>query len=113
MRTDIVHIGASELTYEIRNIVKVTEKLQQLGVKINAENIGDPVTKGEKIPNWMKTIIVELAMDDSSYGYCATQGVPETRGQNQSGGGSGSGEQSIGGHRGTVGEEVELRQKLL
>jgi len=79
MRTNIVHIGADELTYEIRNIVRVAEKLQKLGVKINAENIGDPVTKGEKIPLWMKGIIAELVMEDCSYGYCATQGVLKTR----------------------------------
>jgi alanine-synthesizing transaminase len=79
MRTDIVHIGASELTYEIRNIVHVAQRLEKLGLAINPENIGDPVAKGEKIPEWMKVIISELAMEDCSYGYCATQGVLETR----------------------------------
>jgi len=79
MRTDIVHLGAGELTYEIRNIVRVAEQLQQLGVEINPENIGDPVAKGERIPDWMKTIVAELAMEDCSYGYCATLGVQETR----------------------------------
>ena len=79
MRTDIVHIGAGELTYEIRNIIGVVEKLQGLGVKINLENIGDPVAKGEKIPTWIKEIVAELAMEDCSYGYCSTLGVSETR----------------------------------
>ena len=54
MRNDIVHIGAGELTYEIRAIVETAEKLQRLGVKVNMENIGDPVAKGERIPQWMK-----------------------------------------------------------
>ena len=79
MRTDIVHVGAGELTYEIRNIVKVAEKMQSLGVRVNLENIGDPVNKGESIPDWMKAIVSELVMQDSSYGYCPTQGVLETR----------------------------------
>jgi alanine-synthesizing transaminase len=79
MRTDIVHIGAGELTYEIRNIIRVVEKLQGFGVKINLENIGDPVAKGEKIPTWIKEIVAELAMEDCSYGYCSTLGVLETR----------------------------------
>ncbi len=79
MRTDILHIGAGKLNYEIRNIIRVAEKLQQLGVKVNLENIGDPVAKGEKIPGWMKTIVADLAMQDSSYGYCPTQGILETR----------------------------------
>lgn len=79
MRTDIVHIGAGKLTYEIRNIIRVAEKLQKLGIKVNLENIGDPVAKGEKIPDWMKHIVADLAMQDGSYGYCPTQGILETR----------------------------------
>jgi aspartate/methionine/tyrosine aminotransferase len=79
MRNNIVHIGAGELTYEIRAIVEIAEKLQQLGIKTNMENIGDPVAKGEKIPDWMKKIVAELAMKDCSYGYCPTKGVLETR----------------------------------
>ncbi|OQY19514.1 MAG: aminotransferase [Desulfobacteraceae bacterium 4572_35.1] len=43
------------------------------------ENIGDPVAKGEKIPEWMKQIVADLAMKDCSYGYCATKGILETR----------------------------------
>ncbi len=79
MRTDIVHMGAGKLNYEIRNIIGVAEKLQQAGIEVNLENIGDPVAKGEKIPTWMKEIVAGLAMQDSSYGYCPTQGIKETR----------------------------------
>lgn len=79
MRTDIVHIGAGELTYEIRNIVNVAEKLQALGIKTNMENIGDPIAKGEKIPDWMKEIVAELVMEDCTYGYSPTRGLLETR----------------------------------
>lgn len=79
MRNNIVHIGAGELTYEIRAIVEIAEKLNKLGIKTNMENIGDPVAKGEKIPLWMKKIVADLAMKDCSYGYCATKGVLETR----------------------------------
>ena len=79
MRTDIVHIGAGELTYEIRNIVSVGEKLQELGIKTYWENIGDPVAKGEKIPTWMKEIVAELVMEDGTYGYSPTRGMLETR----------------------------------
>lgn len=79
MRTNIVHIGAGELTYEIRNIVNVGMKLEKLGLKTNWENIGDPVAKGEEIPIWMKDIVVEAVKDDKSYGYCPTQGLISTR----------------------------------
>ena len=79
MRTDIVHIGAGELTYEIRNIVNVCEKLQKLGVHTNYENIGDPIAKGEVVPGWMKKIISDTVQEDCSYGYSPTRGVLSTR----------------------------------
>ncbi len=79
MRTGLVHIGAGELTYEIRNIISVADKLQELGVPVYLENIGDPVAKGEKIPVWMKEIVAELVKEDECYGYCPTQGLLETR----------------------------------
>jgi aspartate/methionine/tyrosine aminotransferase len=79
MRNDIVIPGGGELTYEIRNIVNVAEKLQKHGVTINWENIGDPIVKGEDIPQWMKRIVADEAMKNDTYGYCHTRGVLETR----------------------------------
>ncbi len=79
MRTNILHIGAGELTYEIRNIVAVGEKLEELGIKTYWENIGDPVAKGEHMPQWMKDIVAETVQDDASYGYSPTKGVLATR----------------------------------
>ncbi len=79
MRTDIVHIGAGELTYEIRNIVNVGMKLQKLGLSTNWENIGDPIMKGEEIPLWMKEIVSNAVMKNETYGYCPTKGVLATR----------------------------------
>lgn len=79
MRTDIVHIGAGELTYEIRNIVNVGMKLQKLGLTVNWENIGDPIAKGEQIPLWMKEIVAAAVMENATYGYSPTKGVLSTR----------------------------------
>jgi aspartate/methionine/tyrosine aminotransferase len=79
MRSDLVSTGAGEMTYEIRNIVNVAERLQKHGVKINWENIGDPIMKGEIIPGWMKEIVVREAMNNDTWGYCHTRGVLETR----------------------------------
>jgi len=67
------------MTYEIRNIVNVAEKLQKCGVKINWENIGDPIVKGEVIPAWMKEIVAGEVMENDTWGYCHTRGVLETR----------------------------------
>ena len=79
MRTEIVHIGAGELNYEIRNIIKVVDKLKAFGAEINLENIGDPVAKGEKVPYWIKEIVSRISMDDCAYSYCPSQGILETR----------------------------------
>lgn len=79
MRTDLVTPGVGEMTYEIRNIVNVAEKLQKCGVKINWENIGDPIVKGEQIPQWMKEIVACEAMNNDTWGYCHTRGLLETR----------------------------------
>ncbi len=79
MRRDIVHEGSGQLTYEIREIVAVARDLNKLGVDITWENIGDPIQKGEKIPQWIKDIIAELVSEDKTYGYVPTQGVYETR----------------------------------
>lgn len=54
MRRNIVHSGADALIYEIRQIVAVAKKLEALGLQITYENIGDPILKGESIPDWMK-----------------------------------------------------------
>ncbi|HPX62284.1 MAG TPA: pyridoxal phosphate-dependent aminotransferase [Deltaproteobacteria bacterium] len=79
MRVELVPRGAGEQVYEIRNIVNVAEKLQKHNVRINWENIGDPISKGEIIPGWMKEIVSQAVMDDSTWGYCHTRGVLETR----------------------------------
>ena len=54
MRNNIVSLGADELKYEIREIVAVAKEFGKLGLEIMWENIGDPVQKGEKIPDWIK-----------------------------------------------------------
>ena len=79
MRRNIEHVGWGQLSYEIRGIVAVAHDLQKLGVTITWENIGDPIEKGEKIPDWIKEIVRDLVSDDKTYGYVATEGVRESR----------------------------------
>ncbi len=79
MRTDIVHEGADELSYEIRGIVRVAERLRTLGIDISWENIGDPVAKGECVPDWIKDIVADTMRDDASFGYSPTKGVLSAR----------------------------------
>ncbi len=79
MRNTITDPGADSLTYEIREIVKVANQMEQLGQEIIWENIGDPITKGEGMPGWMKDSIVTALADDDVYGYSPTMGLLETR----------------------------------
>lgn len=79
MRNNIVSIGADELKYEIREIVAVAKEFQRLGLEITWENIGDPIQKGEKIPDWIKEIIIASMRDDLAYAYSPTKGLEATR----------------------------------
>jgi len=78
MRFDIAKAG-NGMTYEIRNIVGVASKLKEYGVEIIWENIGDPVQKGETIPQWMKNELIELMQKNCCYAYSPTKGMEETR----------------------------------
>ncbi len=79
MRRNIVHPGADELIYEIRQIVGVGKQLEKLGVNITWENIGDPIQKGEAVAPWIKEIVSNLVQKDISWAYTATQGAENTR----------------------------------
>jgi alanine-synthesizing transaminase len=59
--------------------VAVANKLQEYGVELDWENIGDPVQKGEKIPAWMKEVLFDVLRDDLSFAYSPTKGVTATR----------------------------------
>lgn len=79
MRQHLLREGASELTYEIRGIVKKAVEVEKLGQPIFWENIGDPIQKNTKIPAWIKEIVVRLAQQDDTYSYCHSKGVHATR----------------------------------
>ena len=66
MRNPLLREGAKELSYEIRGIVRKAEQLQQLGYKIHWENIGDPIQKNQKLPQWMKEKLITLLNDDET-----------------------------------------------
>ncbi len=79
MRRDIVHEGAGQLRYEIREIVKTAQTFAAMGTEIILENIGDPIHKGEPMPDWIKEIVTGLVNEDITYGYTASAGDAETR----------------------------------
>lgn len=79
MRKNIVHPGAKELSYEIREIVEVAQKVKSYWIDIKWENIWDPVKKWEKIPDWIKNIISKSCQDDNVYAYAHTKWLEKTR----------------------------------
>ena len=79
MRRNLLHVGAANLKYEIREIVAAAHELERLGLELTWENIGDPVQKGEVPPQWIRDTISDLLHEAPSWAYCDTQGVPEAR----------------------------------
>ena len=79
MRQELIRPGASELSYEIREIVKKADQLKALGQTIYWENIGDPIQKNAKIPDWIKRIVSDLGQIDKSYGYSHSMGIRSVR----------------------------------
>ena len=79
MRQKLLREGADELSYEIRGIVRKAEQLQKLGHPVYWENIGDPIQKNRKLPDWIKSIIADLLTDDKTYAYSHSKGLLETR----------------------------------
>ncbi len=79
MRQKLLRLGADELSYEIRGIVRKAEQIEALGYKVHWENIGDPIQKHRKMPQWMKEIIQGLLEEDKTYGYSHSKGLLSTR----------------------------------
>lgn len=79
MRVNIVHPGAGELQYEIRGIVEFARQLEQTGLEVIWENIGDPVAKGEAVPEWITSIVADAARKSMSYAYSPTKGLQKAR----------------------------------
>ncbi len=79
MRRNILHAGAANLRYEIREIVGTANEIRALGQEITWENIGDPVAKGEAPPEWICEIVASLLEQPSSWAYCETRGVQHVR----------------------------------
>ena len=75
----ITHPGADELVYEIREIVEVANQIEKLGQEITWENIGDPINKGETIPDWIKGHVADALKEDATYAYSPTKGLLATR----------------------------------
>jgi aspartate/methionine/tyrosine aminotransferase len=79
LRRNILHAGAANLKYEIREIVGAAQEIEALGQEVTWENIGDPVAKGEAPPEWIREIVGNLLDEPVSWAYCETRGVRHVR----------------------------------
>lgn len=79
MRRNIIHPGADSLTYEIRSIVPIGKRMQQLGAEMVWENIGDPIQKGDRPEPWIVEIAHQALNRPEAWSYCETQGQMEAR----------------------------------
>ena len=79
MRNNIVHRGSEKFVYEIREIVAIAQKVQQLGVPVIWENIGDPVEKGEQVPDWIKQYVIDAVSENQTYSYSPSKGLLKAR----------------------------------
>lgn len=79
MRKSLLHPWYKELSYEIREIVAIAEKVKTYGKTIVWENIGDPIQKGEQFPEWMKEILTTAIQKNEVYGYSPSRWLLKTR----------------------------------
>lgn len=83
MRMQIFNPDVSLMKYQIREIVDTAQKIKEIdsGFNFVAENIGDPIPKGWKVPGFLKDSILEEARKDGDkvFGYSHSRGLPEAR----------------------------------
>ena len=79
MRHSLLPEKLPKISYGIRQIVSKGFERENLGYPVIWENIGDPVQKGLQLPEWMREIVAEQIKDNSTYGYCDSKGIPDTR----------------------------------
>ncbi len=80
MRQNLLRADSALLSYPIREVVLIGKQLEQLGgFSMIWENIGDPVSAGESVPNWMKEITQEYIAKDESFAYTDSRGFIDAR----------------------------------
>jgi len=79
MRKNLLHYWYKELSYEIREIVEIANKVESYWIELSLENIWDPIAKWEKFPSWIKDIINKSMDDDTIFWYCPSKGLDSTR----------------------------------
>ena len=80
LRNPLGHPDMHLMTYGIRDIVLVTQKLKKLGApEIVGENIGDPIVKGQEVPRFIKDIVKKAIDENKTFAYVDSKGAAEAR----------------------------------
>ncbi|WP_158278927.1 pyridoxal phosphate-dependent aminotransferase [Leucothrix arctica] len=80
MRQNLLRADNKLLNYPIREVVTIGKQLEKLGnLSMVWENIGDPITAGEQMPEWIKEIVRENSVTDKVFAYTDTRGYLPTR----------------------------------
>ena len=80
MRQNLLRADNKLLNYPIREVVTIGKQLEKLGnLNMIWENIGDPITAGESVPDWIKEIVRENATTDQAFAYTDTRGYLPAR----------------------------------
>ena len=75
MRQNLLRADSGLLSYPIREVVEIGKEIQKLGqFSMIWENIGDPVTAGEAIPEWMTMIVRDVAASSDAFAYTDSRG---------------------------------------
>ena len=80
MRQNLLRADNKLLNYPIREVVTIGKQLEKLGnLNMIWENIGDPITAGESVPEWIKDIVRDNATTDQAFAYTDTRGYLPAR----------------------------------
>ena len=75
MRQNLLRANSELLRYPIREVVEIGKQLEKLGhFSMIWENIGDPITAGESVPQWIKQIVTDVAASSSTFAYTDSRG---------------------------------------
>jgi aspartate/methionine/tyrosine aminotransferase len=80
VRQNLLRADSALLSYPIREVVAIGKQLEKLGeFSMIWENIGDPVSAGEKVPSWMHDVVQAQVATDQSFAYTETRGAIAAR----------------------------------
>lgn len=80
MRQNLLRADSALLRYPIREVVTIGKQLEKLGnFSMIWENIGDPVSAGENVPDWMHEVVQNQVSTNQSFAYTETKGAITAR----------------------------------